>query len=152
MNAHVVHRTAQAGPPHDGKASLGQRGHFAPHVHGSVQVSALLLTRWAEHFSLGNNPIEALLKNKKKCVHLNPLGQLKLLEEALLNYIFEQCKQGIEISTLSIVVVVSNLSTAFDRKDFAARCSTIIRQALSACSVACLSNGHARMPGQAQGS
>jgi hypothetical protein len=32
-----------------------------------VQVSALLLTRWAEHFSLGNNPIKAMLKKKKNC-------------------------------------------------------------------------------------
>jgi hypothetical protein len=47
-----------------------------------VQVSALLLTRWAELFSLGNNPIEALLKTKKKSVHPGPLGQLKPLEEA----------------------------------------------------------------------
>ncbi len=56
-----------------------------------VQVSALLLTRWAELFSLGNNPIEALLKTKKKTVHpAGPLSQLKPLEEALLRYIFKQ--------------------------------------------------------------
>jgi hypothetical protein len=30
-----------------------------------VQVSAGLLVKWEEHFSLGNNPIEALLKTKK---------------------------------------------------------------------------------------
>jgi hypothetical protein len=90
-----------------------------------VQVSALLLTRWAECFSLSNDPIKALLKNKKKSVHPDPLGQLKPLEEALLKYIFEQCKQGIEISTLSIVVVASNLSTAFGKKDFATRCSAV---------------------------
>ncbi len=92
-----------------------------------VQVSALLLMRWAECFSLGNNPIEALLKNKKKSIHPNPLGQLKLLEEALLKYIFKQHKQGMKISTLSIAVVVSNLSTAFGKKDFVARCSSIKR-------------------------
>ncbi len=35
-----------------------------------VQASALLLVRWAERFSLGNDPIKALLKNKKKSIHL----------------------------------------------------------------------------------
>jgi hypothetical protein len=89
-----------------------------------VQVSALLLTRWAELFSLGNDPIEALLKTKKKSIYPGPLGQLKPLEEALLWYIFEQRKQGNKINTLSIVVVVSNLSTKFGKKDFVARCST----------------------------
>jgi hypothetical protein len=87
-----------------------------------VQLSALLLTRWVELFSLGNDPIKALLKTKKKSVHPGPLGQLKLLEEALLQYIFG--KQGIEISTLSIIVVASNLSTKFGKKEFATRCST----------------------------
>jgi hypothetical protein len=90
-----------------------------------VQVSALLLTRWAELFSLSNNPIEALLKTKKKSVHPGPLGQLKPPEEALLRYIFKQRKQGIKISILSIVVVELNLSTEFGEKDFVARCSTI---------------------------
>jgi hypothetical protein len=63
-----------------------------------VQVSALPLTKWAERFSLSNNPIKALLKKKKKSIHPGPLGQLKPLEEALLKY-FKQCKQGIKIST-----------------------------------------------------
>ncbi len=90
-----------------------------------VQVSALLLTRWAELFSLGNGSIKALLKTKKKSLHPGPLGQLKPLEEALLRYIFKQCEQGIKISILSIVVVVLNLSTKFGEKDFVARCSAI---------------------------
>ncbi len=46
-----------------------------------VQVSASLLTRWVELFSLGNNPIMALLKTKKKPVHPGPLSQ-QLLEAA----------------------------------------------------------------------
>jgi hypothetical protein len=86
-----------------------------------VRVSALLLTRGAKLFSLCNNPIEALLKTKKNSVHPGPLGQLKPLEEALLQYIFEQREQGIEISTLSIVVVALNLSTEFGEKDFVER-------------------------------
>jgi hypothetical protein len=92
-----------------------------------VQVSAGLLVKWEERFSLGNNPIEALLKTKKKSIHPGPLGQLKPLEEALLKYIFEQRKQGIEDSTLSIVVVASNISIEFGKKDFTARCSAIKR-------------------------
>jgi hypothetical protein len=90
-----------------------------------VQVSALLLTRWTELLSLGNNPIKALLKTTKKSIHPSPLGQLKPLEEALLRYIFKQRKQGIKISILSIVVVASNLSTNFGEKDFVARCSAV---------------------------
>ncbi len=45
-----------------------------------AQVSALLLTRWTERFSLGKNPIKALLKNKKKSIHPGPLSQLMLAE------------------------------------------------------------------------
>jgi hypothetical protein len=92
-----------------------------------VQVSAGLLMKWEERFSLGNNPIEALLKTKKKSIHPGPLGQLKPLKEALLKYIFKKCKQGIKISTLAIIVVASNLSTKFGKKNFIARCSTVKR-------------------------
>jgi hypothetical protein len=70
-----------------------------------VQVSAGLLVKWEERFSLGNDPIEALLKTKKKSIYPGPLGQLKPLKEALLKYIFEQRKKGIKVSTLSIIVV-----------------------------------------------
>jgi hypothetical protein len=52
---------------------------------------------------------------------------LKPLEEALLRYIFEQRKQRIKISTLSIVVVASYLSTKFGEKNFVARCSAVKR-------------------------
>ncbi len=90
-----------------------------------VQVSAGLLVKWVECFSLDNNPIKALLKTKKKSIHPGQLSQLKPLEEALLKYIFKQCKQGIEVSTLSMVVVVSNLSTKFGKKDFVTRCSAV---------------------------
>jgi hypothetical protein len=92
-----------------------------------VQVSAGLLVKWEERFSLGNNPIEALLKTKKKSIHPGPLGQLKPLEEALLKYIFKKHEQGIKISTLSIVVVASNLSTEFGKKNFIVRCSAVKR-------------------------
>ncbi len=92
-----------------------------------VQVSAGLLVNREERFSLGNNPIEALLKTKKKSIHPSPLGQLKLVKEALLKYIFKQHEQGIEVSTLSIIVVASNLSTKFGEKDFVARCNAAKR-------------------------
>jgi hypothetical protein len=81
--------------------------------------------RCAERFSLSNNPIEELLKNKKKSIHPSPLRQLKPIEEVLLKYIFKQCKQGMEISTLSIIAFAPNLSTAFCKKDFVARCSAV---------------------------
>ncbi len=57
-----------------------------------VQVSAGLLVKWEERFSIGNDPIKALLKTKKKTIHPGPLGKLKPLKEALLKYIFEKCK------------------------------------------------------------
>jgi hypothetical protein len=66
-----------------------------------------------------------MLKTKKKSIHPGPLSQLKPLEEALLKYFFEQRKQGIKVSTLSIAVVASNLSTKFGEKDFVMRCSAI---------------------------
>jgi hypothetical protein len=92
-----------------------------------VQVSADLLVKWEERFSLGNDLIEVLLKTKKKSIHPGPLGQLKPLEEALLKYIFKKRKQGIKISTLAIIVVASNLSTEFGKKNFVARCSAVKR-------------------------
>jgi hypothetical protein len=92
-----------------------------------VQVSAGLLVKWEERFCLGNDPIETLLKTKKKSIHPSPLGQLKPLEEALLKYILEKCKQGIEISTLAIIVVESNLSTKFGEKNFVTRCRAVKR-------------------------
>ncbi len=92
-----------------------------------VQVSALLLTKWAERFSLSNDPIEAMLKNKKTSIHPGPLGRLKPLEEALLKYIFKQREQGIKVSTLCIIMLASNLSTEINKKDFIARCRAIKR-------------------------
>ncbi len=92
-----------------------------------VQVFAGLLVKWEERYSLGNNPIEALLKTKKKKIHPSPLGHMKPLEEALLKYIFKKREQGIEISTLAIVVVASNLSTEFGEKNFVPRCSAVKR-------------------------
>jgi hypothetical protein len=39
-----------------------------------VQVSAGLLVKWVELFSLGNDLVKALLKAKKKSIHPGPLG------------------------------------------------------------------------------
>jgi hypothetical protein len=82
--------------------------------------------RWAERFSLGNDLIEAMLKNKMKSLHPGPLGQLKPLEDALLKYIFKQCKQGTKVSTFCIIVLASNLSNKFGKKHFTARCSAVM--------------------------
>jgi hypothetical protein len=83
-----------------------------------VQVSAGLLVKWAELFSLGKDPVKALLKTKKTSIYPSPLGQLKPLEEALLKYIFEQRKQGIEVSTLPIVVAASGCPKLEASKDY----------------------------------
>jgi hypothetical protein len=115
-----------------------------------VQVSAGLLVKWEEPFSLGNNPIEALLKTKKKTIHPGRLGQLKPLKEALLKYIFKKHKQGIEISILAIIVVASNLSTKFGEKNFIARCSAV--KCFVKAHLLVHQNGHASLPVQAGGS
>jgi hypothetical protein len=77
--------------------------------------------RWGERFSLSNDPIKVMLKNMKKSLPPGPLGQLKPLEELLLKYIFEQCKQGIEFNTFCIIVLASNLTTEIGKKHFVAR-------------------------------
>jgi hypothetical protein len=50
-----------------------------------VQVSASLLTKWVERFSLSNDPIEGMLKNKRKSIHPGPLSQFKPLEEGVVH-------------------------------------------------------------------
>jgi hypothetical protein len=64
-DVHAVHRTVQAGPPHDGQAPPGRRGHLSLQSAERVQVSAGLLVKWEERFSLVNYPIKVLLKTKK---------------------------------------------------------------------------------------
>ncbi len=96
------------------------------------------LHKFAEHVQVSSGEVGGALQpwqrshqgaaeNQKKTIHPGPLGQLKLLKEALLKYIFKKRKQGIKISTLAMVVVASNLSTKFGKKNFVTRCSAVKR-------------------------
>ena len=66
-----------------------------------------------------------MLKGKKKANCAGPLGQLKPLENSLLRYVFEQRKQGINLSILALVVKASSLSPIFNEKHFVARVSAV---------------------------
>jgi len=68
-----------------------------------------------------------MLKSKKKANCAGPLGQLKPLENSLLRYVFEQCKQGINVSILALVVKALSLSPIFNKKHFVARVSAVKR-------------------------
>ena len=61
-----------------------------------VRVSNLL--KWAAQGIGEINFLDKILKSKKTAAHKRPIGQLKLLEDALLHYTFELCKQGITMT------------------------------------------------------
>jgi hypothetical protein len=50
---------------------------------------------------------------------------LKPLKNALLNYIFKQREQGINVHIFGIVVKASTLSPEFTAKHFVAKCSAV---------------------------
>jgi hypothetical protein len=124
-DAHAVHRTAQAGPPPDGKASPGQRGILALQVCGTCSGICFASGEVGGALQPWQRSHQGAAKKQEEIHPSGPLGQLKSLEEALLKHIFKQRKQGIKISTLLIVLLALDLSTAFGKKDFAARCSAV---------------------------
>jgi hypothetical protein len=83
--------------------------------------------RWQKQQAADVNPILAMLKSKRKATCAGPLGQLKPLENALLQYVFEQRKQGINVSTLALIMKASSLSAIFNKKHFVARESAVKR-------------------------
>ena len=90
-----------------------------------LQVCHSLIVRWQK--SDADDPILAMLKSKRKATCAGPLGQLKPIENALLQYVFEQCEQGINVSTLALIMKASSLSPVFNEKHFVARESAIKR-------------------------
>ena len=88
-----------------------------------LMASQSFFSRWQKQFTSRDDPILALLMSRKKANLTGPLGQLKPLEDVLLRFIFEQREQGINVSTLSLVVKASSLSSEFNVKSFAARTS-----------------------------
>ena len=83
--------------------------------------------KWQQQQAADDNPILAMLKSKKKANLPGPIGQLKPIENILLQFVFEQREQGINVSILSIVVKASSLSPIFNEKHFTARTSAVKR-------------------------
>jgi hypothetical protein len=92
-----------------------------------LHVPHSLFVRWQQQRAANVDPILAMLKSKRKLAHARPLGQLKPLEQVLLRYIFEHCKQGMTVHTFDLVVKASSLSPKFNAKHFVARCSAAKR-------------------------
>jgi hypothetical protein len=68
-----------------------------------------------------------MLKSKRKACHARPLGQLKLLKDTLLGYIFKHHEQGIVVNTFLLVVKALSLSPEFNAEHFIARYSAVKR-------------------------
>jgi len=92
-----------------------------------LQVAHSLLAKWQQQQAADDDPILAMLKSKKKANLPGPIGQLKPIENILLQFVFEQREQGINVSILSIVVKASSLSPIFNEKHFTARTSAVKR-------------------------
>ena len=86
-------------------------------------VSHSLLSKWSKrHVEVGN---VAFLKKKSVCT--GPLGQLKVIEEPLLRFIFEMREQGMSVSNLMVMIKASKLSDEFAAKTCTARYSAVKR-------------------------
>ena len=87
-----------------------------------LRVAHSLIMKWQQQQQAADvDPILTLLKGKKKSMHPGPLGQLKPLENALLQFVFEQREQGINVNTLSLIVKALSLLSEFNAKDFSVR-------------------------------
>jgi hypothetical protein len=73
------------------------------------------------------DPKDKLFKSKKMCSHPGPPGQLATINEPLLCYVFEQCKQGIVVNTFKIALRASFHSPRFHKKSFTTHCSAVKR-------------------------
>ncbi len=85
-------------------------------------MSTANLSKW-EKVGVGTmGPKDKLSKSKKMCLHPGPPGQLAAIDEPLLCYVFEQCKQGFLINTFKIVLQGAFfLSPGFHEKSSTAR-------------------------------
>jgi hypothetical protein len=72
-----------------------------------------------------------LLRGNKKSSHFGPIGQLKPLEDALLRYVFEQRKRGINVESFDLVVKASTMCPVFNAKTFVAKISAVKRFTLA---------------------
>jgi hypothetical protein len=63
--------------------------------------------------------MDSLFTKKKKAIHPGPFSQLIAIEEPLLGYIFELCKQGQTINTF-VMLRAPYISPEFCKKSFVA--------------------------------
>ena len=92
-----------------------------------LRVSHSNLVKWTAK-GIGNiDSLDKILKSRKKSAANGTLGQLKLLEDALLHYIFKLCKQGVTIKTFIGMLRVSFLLPKFCAKSFTSCCSAVKR-------------------------
>ena len=90
-------------------------------------VSVANLSRWTSQGMGEIDRLDKILRSKKRAAHTGPSGQLKVIEDGLLCYIFEKCEQGVKVSTFTVVSRASFLSPEFREKSFTARCSCVKR-------------------------
>ena len=84
----------------------------------------------------------------KKAIHAGPLGQLKPIEDTLLLLIFGLRDQGMEVSTLMIIIKALVLSADFTTKSRDAKYSAV-RQFV--CPFTGASNGYAQITAVVRG-
>jgi hypothetical protein len=90
-----------------------------------LQDAHSLFLKWQHQQASSADPILKMLKSRRKANHPGPLGQLKLLKDALLRHVFDQREQGITVHMYDLVIKASSLSPEFNAKHFIARCSAV---------------------------
>jgi hypothetical protein len=89
-------------------------------VTEELKVSHSLLLRWEAQKIGEMDPRDKLFKSKKKASHTGSLGQLEVIKEPLLRYVFELREQGIVINTFTVALRASFILLEFREKLFTA--------------------------------
>ena len=92
-----------------------------------LRVSHSSLVKWTAKGIGDIDSLDKIFKSKRKATHKGPLGQLKLLEYALLHYIFKLHKQRVIINTFIVVLRALFFLPQFRAKTYTARCSAVKR-------------------------
>ena len=88
-------------------------------------VSVANLLKWALQGVGKINHLDKIFRSKKKAAHSGPLSQLKVIEGALMCYIFELHEQEVMVNTFMVALRASFISPEFRAKSFAAYCSCV---------------------------
>jgi hypothetical protein len=92
-----------------------------------LKVSHSFLSRWEAQKISEMDPRNKLFKSKKKESHTGLLGQLEVIKEPLLSYVFKLCKQGIVVNTFKVALRASFILPEFRKKLFTVQCSAVKR-------------------------